>query len=682
MFKETFTSCPTCTPPLPVVSSRVPTLPAFFSHDNQSTFTSASLFQAVPSSAPTLPVTFLRVTDRLPMFTSSSAFPVGTSHAFAGPSSRVPGSPGLARTTSCDPAHLYTPGPVYTHATQALGSVGSTSHGTVFCHASTGAQTPSPLIEDPRHVLPSLHPTSECFLATITATMEKMSANHDLPPLQVFKFNGSPERYPLFRQRFHQMVESKSLDEQTKMARLLQFLKGPALRAVHRYEAVSGGLAKSLEVLQNRFGQPFKIVRACIDTLTKGPAIAPQDKEGLQRYADLAQVMYDTLESMGCLGEMNTDSLEKVVLRLPKWLQDKFREHLKKLERQGKIMPTFKDVVEFLNDRADFANHPFFTSTSTEVKSLRRNEDRNKPNLRHLTTLTTSSIKEDSRFARVKDIKPSNCLLCTEFHPLYRCEMFKSKPIEERRELVFKNRICFNCINSTEHLAKSCKSPVRCKVTGCGKSHHTLLHQPSPTRGNADHQTSNTEITDIPAVTTPLPSIQDATSSTCAAATVAESSEISCIIPLRIIGDNGRHITTYGLIDSGSDVTMIDPSLVQQLGIQGEEGQLLLSTVSQRDRQEKGVKVDFKIAPVDDSHTEHVTVHNAWAVRDLTIPLKHVTAHKKLEQLSHLRHVPFSEVERKFLIGTSLQEAFISLFFVNIHVIRLFVSLLKLNVFC
>ena len=53
-------------------------------------------------------------------------------------------------------------------------------------------------------------------------------------------------------------------------------------------------------------------------------------------------------------------------------------------------------------------------------------------------------------------------------------------------------------------------------------------------------------------------------------------------------------MTTYGLIDFGSDVTMIDPSLVQQLGIQGKEGQLLLSTVSQRDKQEKGVKVDSK----------------------------------------------------------------------------------------
>ena len=105
------------------------------------------------------------------------------------------------------------------------------------------------------------------------------------------------------------MAESKALDEQTKMARLLQFLEGPALGAVQRYEAVPGGLAKSLEVLQNRFGQPFKIVRAFIDTLTKGPAIAPQDKEGLQRYADIAQVMHERLESMGCLVETNTDDL-------------------------------------------------------------------------------------------------------------------------------------------------------------------------------------------------------------------------------------------------------------------------------------------------------------------------------------------------------------------------------------
>ena len=34
-------------------------------------------------------------------------------------------------------------------------------------------------------------------------------------------------------------------------------------------------------------------------------------------------------------------------------------------------------------------------------------------------------------------------------------------------------------------------------------------------------------------------------------------------------------------------------------------------------------------------------------VQDLTIPLKNVTAQKKMEQWSHLRQVPLPEVERK-----------------------------------
>ena len=65
----------------------------------------------------------------------------------------------------------------------------------------------------------------------IASTMEKMNADHGLHALQVVKFDGSPENYPMFRQRFHQMVESKALDKPTKMVRLLQFLEGPTLLA-------------------------------------------------------------------------------------------------------------------------------------------------------------------------------------------------------------------------------------------------------------------------------------------------------------------------------------------------------------------------------------------------------------------------------------------------------------------
>lgn len=44
-------------------------------------------------------------------------------------------------------------------------------------------------------------------LAIIAATTEKISADHGLPALQVVKFNGSPENYPVFRQSFRQMAK-------------------------------------------------------------------------------------------------------------------------------------------------------------------------------------------------------------------------------------------------------------------------------------------------------------------------------------------------------------------------------------------------------------------------------------------------------------------------------------------
>ena len=98
----------------------------------------------------------------------------------------------------------------------------------------------------------------------IATTMEKMNADHGLPAMQVLKFDGSLEKYPVFSKRFNQMVRSKAVDEPMKMAWLIQFLEGPVLLAVQRYESVPGGLTKAL---QDRFGQPFKVVRACVDTL-------------------------------------------------------------------------------------------------------------------------------------------------------------------------------------------------------------------------------------------------------------------------------------------------------------------------------------------------------------------------------------------------------------------------------
>ena len=70
----------------------------------------------------------------------------------------------------------------------------------------------------------------------------------------------------------------------SKVRCLLQFLEGPALIVVQRLPV---GLAKALKTLEDSFGQPFQVVRASVESLTRGPVIPANDKESLQQYADM-----------------------------------------------------------------------------------------------------------------------------------------------------------------------------------------------------------------------------------------------------------------------------------------------------------------------------------------------------------------------------------------------------------
>jgi len=153
--------------------------------------------------------------------------------------------------------------------------------------------------------------------------------------------------------------------------------------------------------------------------------------------------------------------------------------------------------------------------------------------------------------------------------------------------------------------------------------------------------------------------------STHSVSAVVDSSEVLLqVIPVKVISNSGRQITTNGLIDSGSDITMVDPSLVKLLNIEGTLSTLSLTTVNSADIEEKGMKANFKIASLNTQNEHVITVNPAWAVKELSIPLRHTRLSGSLEQWPHLQEVHFPEVERKkisFLFGTNIQEAFIPL---------------------
>ncbi|CAB0040979.1 unnamed protein product, partial [Trichogramma brassicae] len=85
-----------------------------------------------------------------------------------------------------------------------------------------------------------------------------------------------------------------------------------------------------------------------------------------------------------------------------------------------------------------------------------------------------SSKKQDTSYP---------CSLCEDpGHFIVACLRFKNLSLEERRNVVVNERLCYNCLG--RHSVRNCKSSIRCK--GCGQSHHTMIHQEADNSNKVD----------------------------------------------------------------------------------------------------------------------------------------------------------------------------------------------------
>ena len=68
------------------------------------------------------------------------------------------------------------------------------------------------------------------------------------------------------------------------------------------------------------------------------------------------------------------------------------------------------------------------------------------------------------------------CWLCNQPDTRIDCKKFTKKNLQERKEFVSTNKLCWNCL-AKAHFIKECKLKDRCKIGKCGKHLHSLLHE-------------------------------------------------------------------------------------------------------------------------------------------------------------------------------------------------------------
>ncbi|XP_068713249.1 uncharacterized protein [Montipora foliosa] len=420
-------------------------------------------------------------------------------------------------------------------------------------------------------------------------------------------------------QRFNRIVMLREdMDDDNKMARLLQFLDGEAKQVASGLETVTGGVHQALQILEQRYGRPCMIVSSVVTNLVKGPPISNSDKVALRKFADCATMALATLKSMNCLSQINQGNIVSMTERLPKPFQDKFAALAFDLETKGQHFPTLTNFVDFVNKHASIANHPVSGKPQHFSYNNPLRNKRELPNGKSDLPKFTMSISNHGK----QSVQPSwppqknakgksnNCCCCGQAHPLYRC-----------------------------------------RIEGCGAFHPSLLH-PTQLHISASEKTSSVDSA-------------SAVSNTACTTTGTEDpgTILLQVVPLRVIGADGLVVTTYAMLDSGSEITLVDPSLVSSLRLSGQPGRLVLSTVSSREPQE-GERVDLVVESVIDEQPQRLQLKGVWSGKELNIPLRHQGITRDKAKWPHLQDVPFPEVARQkvsLIIGTNVPEVFIPL---------------------
>ena len=124
-----------------------------------------------------------------------------------------------------------------------------------------------------------------------------------------------------------------------------------------------------------------------------------------------------------------------------------------------------------------------------------------------------------------------SCLFCQGNHPLFRCTKVTDPKI--RKDLIFKNRLCFICLDNS-HIASKCTSNYSCKKCKDFKNDHQNCNR---SQNSEDSQNQNPHQNDKQTITTFANNLHDILLQTACADIV--SIENGCSKKVHILFDSG-----------------------------------------------------------------------------------------------------------------------------------------------
>jgi len=501
----------------------------------------------------------------------------------------------------------------------------------------------------------SLPSTNTDPLTRLADLLSQRQERDQLPRPEPDVFDGNLLRFPLWMKSFETLVESRTYQPSERLYYLGKYTSGEAKEAVSGLLPLSGNDAylEAKKLLQERYGNPFLVSDAYRKKINDWPRIPANDGPSLRKLADFLEHCKSAMKEIKYLAILDDpEENQKILRKLPNYLVTRWGrtvdQWLTKDDEGG--YPPFSEFCHFLKTEARIACNPV-----TAMRQMRNNDEATK--VRHSTPLvrrqpSATSFATAARAATPegsRDVKQTKCSMCAADHELDICREFLQLSLKERKDHARSKALCWGCLRYG-HKSKQCRKKKTCKV--CEGNHPSSLHD--------DTFKPKAEASRTPTATT------EAISNRISMNTESQADPItshSLIVPVLIKHPEKPHneCLTYALLDEQSDACFIKDSTLQQIGVNGPEINISLSTVLGRQVISSRRISGLIVRGVNEEH--NIQLPKVYTRDEIPAKRSRIPRPETAAKWPHLRHIsnqlmPYREdMEIGILIGLNCTRA-------------------------
>ncbi|XP_055621992.1 uncharacterized protein LOC129765605 [Toxorhynchites rutilus septentrionalis] len=515
------------------------------------------------------------------------------------------------QTINCHPLTYTTPRAYHNH--QHPSSVApNPMHSAAICdHNGTPSMT---ILNNQPPIISTSLAASTPINVNVGPSTHQLTARQVVPK-ELPIFSGDPSDWPIFITSYNNSTQICGYSDSENLMRLQRSIKGCALDAVKCFLLHPSTVPNVLSTLYTLYGRPEIIANNLLNKIRSTPSPKADKLETLLNFGLIVQNLCAHLNAVRMENFLkNPMLLNELVGKLPTNIRLDWALYQRQFES-----PDLATFGEFMSTIVTAVSHivpPVFQSSH---KNEQQKEKR---------FINAHVIEENSNVFNNSDNQQKPCPVCQRIgHKVKDCFEFKKLDVDSRWKAVQQNHLCRRCL--VPHGKRPCKSFV-CGIDGCEYRHHRLLHSTKLREKTKPATTSGT--------------------------VTLHHEKGKCvlfrIVPVTIYGRN-ISVDTFAFLDDGSELTLIDKQLADQLGMEGQADPLCLQWTGNVTRREadscvlqltiSGREVNKKF-PLRDVHT----------VTNLKLPKQTLRFSDMQTQFQHLRGLPvedYCNVFPSILIG-------------------------------